>query len=51
MTSERITYLYDLMDAVYDAPQIRQFSEQFLALQSIERSKRLATPSPTASVD
>ena len=26
MTSERITSLYDLMDAVYDAPQIRSYS-------------------------
>jgi len=27
MTSERIVSLYDLMDAAYDAPQIKKFSE------------------------
>lgn len=27
MTSQRVTSLYDLMDAAYDAPQIREFSE------------------------
>ncbi|MGO9147473.1 MAG: hypothetical protein ACLQDF_14000 [Desulfomonilia bacterium] len=27
MTSERVVSLYDLMDAAYDAPQIKEFSE------------------------
>jgi len=36
MTSERVTSLYDLMDAAYDAPQIKAFSEKLAHVPIID---------------
>ena len=40
MTVERITSLYDLMDAAYDAPQIKSFSEQLGHVPIIDHNAR-----------
>ena len=40
MTVERITSLYDLMDAAYDAPQIKSFSEQLGHVPIIDHNPR-----------
>ncbi len=40
MTVERITNLYDLMDAAYDAPQIKSFSEQLGHVPIIDHNPR-----------
>lgn len=40
MSRERIHTLYDLMDAAYDAPQIRQFSEQIGHVAIIDSNPR-----------
>ena len=40
MTSERVRSLYDLMDAAYDAPQIRKFSEKLCHVPVIDPNPR-----------
>lgn len=40
MTAERITSLYDLMDAAYDAPQIKSFSEHLGHVPIIDHNPR-----------
>jgi len=40
MTSKRVTSLYDLMDAAYDAPQIREFSEKLFHVPVIDPNPR-----------
>lgn len=40
MTAERITNLYDLMDAAYDAPQIRAYSEALGHVPIIDSNPR-----------
>jgi len=40
MTSQRVVSLYDLMDAAYDAPQIREFSEQLSHVPVIDPNPR-----------
>jgi hypothetical protein len=39
-TSERITYLYDVMDAAYDAPQIHEVSTSLSHVPIIDRNPR-----------
>jgi hypothetical protein len=40
MTSERVVSLYDLMDAAYDAPQIKEFSETLFHVPIIDPNPR-----------
>jgi hypothetical protein len=40
MSRERIINLYDLMDAAYDAPQIREFSRQLAHVPIIDQNPR-----------
>lgn len=40
MTSQRVTSLYDLMDAAYDAPRIRDFSESLCHVPIIDSNPR-----------
>ena len=40
MTSERVVSLYDLMDAAYDAPQIKEFSETLSHVPIIDPNPR-----------
>jgi len=40
MTSKRVKSLYDLMDAAYDAPQIREFSEKLSHVPIIDPNPR-----------
>jgi len=40
MTSERLTNLYDLMDAAYDTPEIREFSKSLGHVPLIDFNKR-----------
>ena len=40
MTSERVVSLYDLMDAAYDAPQIKEFSEKLSHVPIIDPNPR-----------
>jgi hypothetical protein len=40
MTQQRITNLYDLMDAAYDAPQIREFSRNIGHVPIIDQNRR-----------
>jgi len=40
MSRERIVNLYDLMDAAYDAPQIRDFSRQLEHVPIIDQNRR-----------
>ena len=40
MTSERVVSLYDLMDAAYDAPQIKAFSEKLSHVPIIDPNPR-----------
>jgi len=40
MTQQRITNLYDLMDAAYDAPQIREFSQLIGHVPIIDQNRR-----------
>ncbi|HQO78804.1 MAG TPA: transposase [Thermodesulfobacteriota bacterium] len=40
MTKERVTSLYDLMDAAYDAPQIKAFSEKLSHVPIIDPNPR-----------
>jgi hypothetical protein len=40
MTAERLTSLYDLMDAAYDAPQIKGFSEKLSHVPIIDSNPR-----------
>lgn len=40
MTNQRVTNCYDLMDAAYDAPQIRQYSEMLGHIPLIDENPR-----------
>lgn len=40
MTQQRITNLYDLMDAAYDAPQIKEFSQHIGPVPIIDQNPR-----------
>lgn len=40
MTSKRVVSLYDLMDAAYDAPQIKEFSEALSHVSIIDPNRR-----------
>ncbi len=40
MTSDRVVSLYDLMDAAYDAPQIKEFSEKLSHVPIIDPNPR-----------
>jgi hypothetical protein len=40
MTAERVTNLYDLMDAAYDAPQIKAYSEKLGHIAIIDHNPR-----------
>lgn len=47
-TSKRVTYLYDLMDAAYDAEVIRDESRSLAHVPIIDRNKRRGTRAPMA---
>lgn len=40
LSSERVTNLYDLMDAAYDSPEIHQFSKELGHIALIDHNKR-----------
>ena len=40
LTSSKVTYLYDLMDAAYDAKQINETSRQFGHVPIIDKNTR-----------
>jgi hypothetical protein len=46
MTAQRITSLYDLMDAAYDAPQIEAFSHHLAHVPIIDANPRRGDPIP-----
>lgn len=46
MTAQRITSLYDLMDAAYDAPQIETFSRHLAHVPIIDANPRRGDPIP-----
>lgn len=46
MTSERVVSLYDLMDAAYDAPQIKEFSKKLLHVPIIDPNPRRGEKTP-----
>lgn len=48
MTAQRITSLYDLMDAAYDAPQIDAFSRHLNHVPIIDANPRRGDPMPMA---
>jgi len=48
MTSEKVTYLYDLMDAAYDAKQIHQMSRTLGHIPIIDPNRRRGQPIPLA---
>lgn len=48
MTAQRVTSLYDLMDAAYDAPQIYAFSRHLQHVPIIDANPRRGDPLPMA---
>jgi hypothetical protein len=51
MTSERVTYLYDLMDSAYDAQPIRDTSEVLGHVPIIDRNARSGSVLPMAPAE
>jgi len=51
MTSERITYLYDLMDSAYDAKQIRGVSKSLGHIPIIDKNPRKGNAIPMAPAE
>jgi hypothetical protein len=51
MTSERVTYLYDLMDSAYDAQPIHDTSKTLGHVPLIERNPRRGSASPMAPAE
>jgi IS5 family transposase len=51
MTAQRVTSLYDLMDAAYDAPQISAFSRALHHVPIIDANPRRGTPVPMAPAE
>lgn len=51
MTSERITYLYDLMDSAYDAKQIRGVSRSLGHVPIIDKNPRKGNAIPMAPAE
>lgn len=51
MTSEKVTYLYDLMDAAYDAKQIHQMSRTLGHIPIIDPNPRGGQPIPLAPAE
>jgi len=51
MTSEKVTYLYDLMDSAYDAKQIHQMSRTLGHVPIIDPNRRRGQPIPLAPAE
>jgi hypothetical protein len=51
MTSEKVTYLYDLMDSAYDAKQIHQMSRTLGHVPIIDPNPRRGRPIPLAPAE
>jgi len=51
MTSEKVTYLYDLMDSAYDAKQIHQMSRTLGHVPIIDPNPRRGQPIPLAPAE
>ena len=51
MTSEKATYLYDLMDSAYDAKQIHQMSRTLGHVPIIDPNPRRGQPIPLAPAE
>ena len=51
MTSEKVTYLYDLMDSAYDAHQIHQMSRTLGHVPIIDPNPRRGQPIPLAPAE
>lgn len=51
MTSERVPYLYDLMDAAYDAEQIHELSKSLGHVPIIDRNPRRDNVIPMAPAE